>query len=105
MPKPTSPYASLPATDVRSTCCTAASRRTSWGTGARRAGLFGGLHGCLCHTELQVSTAAVRASQYGFKKNKLGDGCQDVLAYLERCRVGELGGAWQPLALEVCALP
>lgn len=105
MPKPISPCTSLPAIDVKSTCCITSPRRTSWGTGARRAGLLEGLHGFLCLTELQVSTAEILASQYGFKKNKLGDGCQDVLAYLERCRVGELGGAWQPLALEVCALP
>lgn len=39
--------------------------------------------------------------QYGFKKNNLHSGVEDVLAYLERCRISEAAAATQPLALQV----
>jgi hypothetical protein len=53
---------------------------------------------CACIAELIL---AVSLPQFGFKKNNLRSGVEDILAYLERCRISEMAGATQPLALEV----
>lgn len=52
---------------------------------------------------MRTPSQPVFLPQFGFKRNKLRSGVEDVLAYLERCRISEDAGATQPLALEVHA--